>query len=131
VATPGETQITTAQGSFAILPRADQFLPPELKRGDRGCALQIGASTGRRGNEEEEEGVIMKKLGFATIVTGGIVGAFLGLGAPAQAVASPAGANAVSTAVQFSTGNTHRYWLDNYGPNAGPVVPDGQPHPSH
>jgi hypothetical protein len=73
----------------------------------------------------------MKKLGFATIVTGGIVGAFLGLGAPAQAVASPAGANAVSTAVQFSTGNTHRYWLDNYGPNAGPVVPDGQPHPSH
>jgi hypothetical protein len=73
----------------------------------------------------------MKKFGFATIVTGGIVGAFLGLGAPAQAVASPAGENAVTTAVQFPTDNTHRYWLDNYGPNAPFQIPDGQPHPSH
>ena len=73
----------------------------------------------------------MKKFGFATIVAGGIVGAFLGLGAPAQAVASPAADNAGISAVQFSTDNTHRYWLDNYGPNAPMQVPDGQPHPSH
>jgi hypothetical protein len=73
----------------------------------------------------------MKKFGFATIVAGGIVGAFLGLGAPAQAVASPVGIDSVSSTVPFSTDNTHRYWLDNYGPNAGFVVPDGQPHPSH
>jgi hypothetical protein len=73
----------------------------------------------------------MKKFGFATIVVSGIVGAFLGLGAPAQAVASPAGASGVSSAVSFSTDNTHRYWLDNYGPNAPVHVPDGQPHPSH
>ncbi len=73
----------------------------------------------------------MKKFGFATIVAGGIVGAFLGLGAPAQAVASPASDNAGISAIQFSTDNTHRYWLDNYGPNAPMQVPDGQPHPSH
>jgi hypothetical protein len=80
--------------------------------------------------KSERRGVTMKKFGFATIIAGGIVGAFLGLGAPAQAVAST-GANAVTTAVPFSTDNTHRYWLDNFGPNAPVQVPDGQPHPSH
>lgn len=73
----------------------------------------------------------MKKLGFATIVAGGIVGAFLGLGAPAQAVASTGGSAALTSSFVAPTDNTHRYWLDNYGPNAGVTVPDGQPHPSH
>jgi hypothetical protein len=73
----------------------------------------------------------MKKFGFATIIAGGIVGVFLGLGAPAQAVASPAGADTVSAGIPLGTDNTHRYWLDNYGPNAPVQVPDGQPHPSH
>jgi hypothetical protein len=73
----------------------------------------------------------MKKFGFATIIAGGIVGAFLGLGAPAQAVASPVDMTTVSTDVPFSTDNTHRYWLDNYGPNAPVQIPDGQPHASH
>lgn len=72
----------------------------------------------------------MRKFGFATIVAGGVVGAFLGLGAPAQAVASP-GSDAVTSAISFNTDNTHRYWLDHYGPNAPVYVPDGQPHPSH
>ena len=73
----------------------------------------------------------MKKFGFTTIVAGGIVGAFLGLGAPAQAVASTGGSAALTSSVAIPTDNTHRIWLDQYGPNAPMTAPDGQPHPSH
>jgi|KBSSwiStaDraftv2_1062776.scaffolds.fasta_scaffold01056_27 hypothetical protein len=66
----------------------------------------------------------VKKFGFATIVASGIVGAFLGIGAPAQAVAGPA-------LGQFSAGVDHRDWLGQYGPNAPVVLPNGDVHPSH
>jgi hypothetical protein len=72
----------------------------------------------------------MKKFGIATIVSGGIVGAFLGLGAPAQAVASPADASIVSSSVQYPGGPDHQ-WPAQDGPNAPITLPNGDIHPSH
>lgn len=74
----------------------------------------------------------MKKFGFATVIAGGLVGAFLGLGAPAQAVASPAGLSTVSSAIEIPTGVDHRDWLDHFGPNSpGGPSSDNTLHPSH
>jgi hypothetical protein len=73
----------------------------------------------------------MKKFGFATIVTGGIVGAFLGLGAPAQAVASPADASPLTSSVQNATGSDHQPGFGQQGPTTPIVLPNGDIHPSH
>ena len=74
----------------------------------------------------------MKKFGFATIITGGIVAAFLGLGAPAQAIASPADAVTLSSDFQNpNSGSDHGTWPAQDGTNTPIMLPNGDVHPSH
>ena len=67
----------------------------------------------------------MKKLGFATIIAGGLVAGALGFAAPAiQAVASPVSSTTISA------DSEHHVWLDQIRPNVNVPQVDTSVHQS-
>ena len=60
----------------------------------------------------------MKKIGFATLVSGGLVVAILGLGVPALAVNPGDGQRVLELVAETKTGGVdHLNWLDHIHPN--------------
>ncbi len=59
----------------------------------------------------------MKNLGFATVITSGLVAAILGLAGPAQAATLAEAPTAVASATNIPTGIDHHAWLDDIQPH--------------
>jgi hypothetical protein len=58
----------------------------------------------------------MKNLGFATIITGGLAAAVLGLAAPASAAITDLPIAAAGSALIIPAGIDHHSWLDQIAP---------------
>jgi hypothetical protein len=65
---------------------------------------------------EKEIGSTMKKIAFATLVTGGVAAAILGLGAPALAATPGDGQRVLDLVTESKTGVDHLQWLDDIRP---------------
>jgi hypothetical protein len=93
---------------------------------------QIGAGTTKTGRHsvrtatfaprlehhksENEEGIKMKKFGFATIAATGLAAVIVGLAAPAQTVTIAQAPTATISAIDIATGIDHHTWLDDIQP---------------
>jgi hypothetical protein len=71
----------------------------------------------RTSNEESRKST-MKSIGFATLVSGGLAAAVLGLAAPAQAVTPCDGLRVLDLVAETRTGIDHLDWLDDIKPKA-------------
>jgi hypothetical protein len=83
-----------------FLPTVDQILPTELSGDLGGFNSQLQRLETKDEEEDEEKAHTMKKLGFATVVAGGLTAAVLGLAAPAGAAPTGPG-NAQDTINQL------------------------------
>jgi hypothetical protein len=73
----------------------------------------------------------MKKFGFATLISTGLVAAILGLAAPAQAVAAAYAPTALVSATDIPTDLEHHSWIDVIGPVVSVPHVDTSVHQSH
>ena len=65
----------------------------------------------------------MKKLGFATLISSGLVAAVLGLAAPASAVAPGDGTQVLDMIQETKVGIDHLNWLEDIRPKVNvPMV---------
>jgi hypothetical protein len=70
-----------------------------------------------------EAGIAMKKIGFATLVSSGLVAAILGLAAPALAVTPGQGQRVLELVADTKIGVDHLEWLDDIRPKVNvPIV---------